>query len=262
MTEGPSMAVMSQSDGSTSVTRELVERVLGPPRYNGNEAAERITAPGTVAGLVWTAAGGRVQYIECARIGYGRPDRPGSLTLTGQVGEVLEESARIALSWIRSHAYELGLEPSPQSIKPAAQYQPHPQSYPVIRSSPEPLTSHEALEDEASSRLPLRALSAIYHKDPTHEMGMNDEAAAGMLQGLGSFYASTRHEIVNLGTRGGMVRDGASGSGEWEQESSFALPAATWDIHIHLPAGEPCWLLKCCSPLTHYRYASTALNPP
>ena len=247
MTEGPSTAAMLQSDGSLPVTRELVERVLGPPRHNGNEAAERITAPGTAAGLVWTAAGGSVQFIECARIGYGRPDRPGSLTLTGQVGEVLEESARIALSWIRSHAYELGLEPSPQNIKFAAQYQPHPQIYSIIRSSP---ASH-AVDDEASSRLPLRALSAIYHTDPNHEMGTNDEAASGILQGLGSFYASTRHEIVNMGTRGGMVRDGASGSGEWEQGSSFALPAATWDIHIHLPAGEPWWLLKCCYGTSH-----------
>lgn len=58
-----------------AVTRALVERVLGPPRHTGSEAIERITAPGTAAGLVWTAAGGSVQYVECARIGYGHPDR-------------------------------------------------------------------------------------------------------------------------------------------------------------------------------------------
>ncbi len=60
---------------SIAVTRQLVEVVLGPPKYNGHEAIERITAPGTAAGLVWTAAGGGVQYVECARIGYGHPDR-------------------------------------------------------------------------------------------------------------------------------------------------------------------------------------------
>ena len=46
---------------SVLVTREMVEAVLGPPKYNGPEALERVTAPGTAAGLVWTAAGGKVQ---------------------------------------------------------------------------------------------------------------------------------------------------------------------------------------------------------
>mmetsp|Transcript_6093 Transcript_6093/g.13222 ORF Transcript_6093/g.13222 Transcript_6093/m.13222 type:complete len:1166 (+) Transcript_6093:153-3650(+) len=98
-------------DEATVVSVELVEKVLGPPRYLGSEATERVSSPGAAAGLVWTAVGGSVQYIECARIAPGSPDKPGQLTMTGQVGEVLEESARIALSWIRAHALELGLMP-------------------------------------------------------------------------------------------------------------------------------------------------------
>ena len=59
---------------------------------------------------MWTAAGGAVQYIECLMIGsrdqQGQQGE-GSLTLTGQLGDVLEESARIALSWVRAHQREL-----------------------------------------------------------------------------------------------------------------------------------------------------------
>lgn len=92
------------------VTKEMAERVLGPARYQGSEAAERVSSPGAAAGLVWTAAGGMVQYIECVCVGTSQGERPGQLTLTGQVGDVLEESAHIALSWIRAHAAELDLD--------------------------------------------------------------------------------------------------------------------------------------------------------
>ncbi|KAL6765392.1 hypothetical protein V8C86DRAFT_2430812 [Haematococcus lacustris] len=92
----------------------LVERVLGAPRFSpAGEAALRVSGPGAAAGLVWTAVGGGVQYIECVRISPGQQGRLGRLTLTGQVGEVLEESAQIAMSWIRAHAEELGLLAQP-----------------------------------------------------------------------------------------------------------------------------------------------------
>eukprot|EP00887_Chlorella_sp_A99_P006545 scaffold3.g6545.t1 len=106
------------------VDEALVEAVLGPPRYEGHDQSERATTPGAAAGLVWTAAGGQVQYIECVCVGgahapaeggAGTGGRPatGQLTLTGQLGDVLEESARIALSWVRAHARLLGLPGGP-----------------------------------------------------------------------------------------------------------------------------------------------------
>ena len=64
-------------------------------------------AAGIVAGLVWTAAGGQVQYVECCCTSRGQPGRQGKLVLTGQAGEVLQESAHLALSWIRSHSHQL-----------------------------------------------------------------------------------------------------------------------------------------------------------
>lgn len=77
---------------------------------------------GSVAGLVWTAAGGQVQYVECCCTSRGQPGRAGKLVLTGQVGEVLQESAHLALSWIRSHSHQL------QQAALSSQLQPQPHS--------------------------------------------------------------------------------------------------------------------------------------
>lgn len=63
----------------------LLEEVLGPRRFLGHDAEHRVSEPGSVAGLVWSEAGGQVQYIECAATSHGRPGRRGTLQLTGQV---------------------------------------------------------------------------------------------------------------------------------------------------------------------------------
>src|SRR3982751_6810025 len=62
--------------------------------------------PGVAIGLAWTPVGGEVLFIEASRM-----TGSGSLTLTGQLGEVMKESARAALSWLRSHAKEYGIDP-------------------------------------------------------------------------------------------------------------------------------------------------------
>ena len=68
--------------------------------------------------MVWTSVGGAVQYVECCCVSRGQAERQGRLMLTGQVGEVLEESARIALSWIRSHASQIQPMPSAADGRP------------------------------------------------------------------------------------------------------------------------------------------------
>lgn len=105
------------------VDAALLETVLGPPKFLGHDAAHRVSAPGAAAGLVWSAGGGEVLYVEALRVGEGREGAPGTLTLTGQAGEVLEESARIALSWCRGHAAALGLPPG--GACPAARWDVH-----------------------------------------------------------------------------------------------------------------------------------------
>lgn len=103
---------LDTSSPALVVDEGMVELVLGPVKFSGAEAAERVTTPGSAAGLVWTAAGGLVQYVECAAVGCGQGSAQGRVTLTGSMGDVLQESSHIALSWVRSHAPELGIQPS------------------------------------------------------------------------------------------------------------------------------------------------------
>ncbi|XP_074303856.1 lon protease homolog 2, peroxisomal-like isoform X1 [Silene latifolia] len=86
------------------VDETLLENVLGPPRYDDRETAERVANPGVSVGLVWTVHGGEVQYVEATTMG-GK----GTLRLTGQLGSVIKESAQIALTWVRSRASDLKL---------------------------------------------------------------------------------------------------------------------------------------------------------
>ncbi|PQE02455.1 endopeptidase La [Mycobacterium sp. EPG1] len=78
---------------------------LGRPRFTP-ESAERTAVPGVATGLAVTGMGGDVLYIEA-----GATDGEPGLQLTGQLGDVMKESAQIALSYVRSHAAELGVDP-------------------------------------------------------------------------------------------------------------------------------------------------------
>jgi ATP-dependent Lon protease len=78
---------------------------LGRPRFTP-ESAERTAVPGVATGLAVTGLGGDVLYIEA-----GATDGEAGLQLTGQLGDVMKESAQIALSYVRSHAAELGVDP-------------------------------------------------------------------------------------------------------------------------------------------------------
>ena len=81
------------------VTPDVVVEMLGAPRFLDEEMEERTKDPGVAIGLAWTPAGGEVLFIEASRMA-----GTGSLTLTGQLGDVMKESARAALSWLRTHA--------------------------------------------------------------------------------------------------------------------------------------------------------------
>ncbi len=85
---------------------DSLDGYLGRPRVWKDEASDRTDVPGVATGLAVTGAGGDVLFIEAA----GMPGEPG-LTLTGQLGDVMKESARIALSYVESHAETLGIDP-------------------------------------------------------------------------------------------------------------------------------------------------------
>ena len=102
-------AARRRAEGHTEaarITPDVVTSFLGVPRFELEEVEERTRVPGVAIGLAWTPVGGDVLVIEATRMQGKR-----TLTLTGQLGDVMKESVQAALSWVRSHADELGIEP-------------------------------------------------------------------------------------------------------------------------------------------------------
>jgi len=95
--------IASEGTHTKKLTTEDIRKILGPPeyfkeKYQGNEFA------GVVTGLAWTAVGGEIMFIESS-LSKGK----GKLTLTGNLGEVMKESATIALEYIKAHAENIGI---------------------------------------------------------------------------------------------------------------------------------------------------------
>jgi ATP-dependent Lon protease len=89
---------------SVEVTEALIGELLGVPKYMHEELEERTSIPGVAIGMSWTPTGGEILFIEATRMKGSK-----TLTLTGQLGDVMKESAQAALSWVRSHVSELGI---------------------------------------------------------------------------------------------------------------------------------------------------------
>jgi len=98
-----------RAEGQTEamrITPDVVTSFLGVPRFELEEVEERTRVPGVAIGLAWTPAGGDILFIEATRMKGAR-----TLTLTGQLGDVMKESVQAALSWVRSHTDELDIAP-------------------------------------------------------------------------------------------------------------------------------------------------------
>jgi ATP-dependent Lon protease len=100
----------AESRQKALVDSDDIRQYLGRQRFFF-EAAERTSVPGVATGLAVTGTGGDVLFIEATRIA-SEDDRGTNLTLTGQLGDVMKESANIALSYVRSHAEGLGIDPA------------------------------------------------------------------------------------------------------------------------------------------------------
>tara|TARA_Y100000588_G_scaffold392998_1_gene507110 strand:- start:67 stop:2418 length:2352 start_codon:yes stop_codon:yes gene_type:complete len=87
------------------ITKTKVSDYLGAARFH-SELAERATKPGVVTGLAWTAAGGDILFVESTLM-----KGKGKLILTGQLGDVMKESATAGLTYVRSHADDFGIDP-------------------------------------------------------------------------------------------------------------------------------------------------------
>jgi ATP-dependent Lon protease len=99
--------IVGEKQAALGVTPEAVRAELGPPRHRvETEIAERTSRPGVAVGLAWTPVGGEILFVEASLVHPGR----GNVTLTGQLGQVMQESARAAITWLRSHAEIYGIE--------------------------------------------------------------------------------------------------------------------------------------------------------
>ena len=101
------VAAAAATPPTTVVGAEQVPDYLGPPRFQ-QEVAFRVSRPGVATGLAWTEAGGDVLFVEASLL----PSGHHNLILTGQLGSVMQESARAALSHVRAVSKELGIDPS------------------------------------------------------------------------------------------------------------------------------------------------------
>ncbi len=102
------VAVRIAENTASSVTVGIadLDAILGPPRFE-NEVGMRTSVPGVATGLAWTPVGGEILFVEATRT----PGR-GSLILTGQLGDVMRESAQAALSLVKTQAESLGIDPA------------------------------------------------------------------------------------------------------------------------------------------------------
>ncbi len=99
-------AAVKVAEGAQSlhVTKDLLGELLGPPRFV-SDTAERKPEVGVITGLAWTPVGGDIMFIEARRY----PGK-GDVRLTGQMGDVMKESATAAVSWTRANAVRLGID--------------------------------------------------------------------------------------------------------------------------------------------------------
>jgi ATP-dependent Lon protease len=98
--------VAMEEDVATTVTVERVEQALGKPRFT-NDVYSKGHPAGVVVGLAWTSVGGDILFIETS-LSKGK----GGLTLTGNLGNVMKESATTALSYLKAHAIDYGIDPA------------------------------------------------------------------------------------------------------------------------------------------------------
>jgi ATP-dependent Lon protease len=99
----------AEGDGEpVTITPDRVTAFLGAPRFLPEEELdERTRVPGVAVGLAWTPVGGDILFVEASKARGGK-----ALTITGQLGDVMKESAHAAVSWVRAHAVELGIDPA------------------------------------------------------------------------------------------------------------------------------------------------------
>ena len=107
---GIAVKVAENEEYEPKLTPEKISDLLGPQKFF-SEVAERTEVPGVATGLAWTPSGGDILFIEASQM-VGK----GNLILTGHLGDVMKESARASLSWVRTHVDELAINPDFEKV--------------------------------------------------------------------------------------------------------------------------------------------------
>jgi len=223
---------------------------------------------------VWTAVGGQVQYVECCCTSTGQPQRPGKLVLTGQVGEVLQESAHLALSWIRSHTHQLAAAAAASAVNQASSAASPQQAAPSLsqaeagqngvsgacpqegqapssrlfsadRTSPARSDGHGGFAGQSllpnSHQLP----SAAQASSPSSALcsTIQEAQAASMRQPEDQTSSSSGQSASPRQLTSPAAVEDAHEGVESSQTSAgvshadIVTAAGQWDVHVHLPAG-------------------------
>ena len=211
-------------------------------------------------------------YVECCCTSTGQPNRPGKLVLTGQAGEVLQESAHLALSWIRSHTHQLATAAAAAAAAPTRPDQAHPQGHTAGQVANSPAVAHTGsaqLQSSSSGLFPAaeapgmrtavlaqrQKAAANGHDDElTPEYGDNATAAqspdqttaaqcvaSGLWDACDMSPTSSSHAsaLTQTSCVAGSADVGLScySPGTAAGQIDIATAAAQWDVHVHLPAG-------------------------
>ena len=207
-----------------------------------------------------------MQYVECCSTSTGQPHRPGKLVLTGQVGEVLQESAHLALSWIRSHTHQLAAAAaaSTQTSQPSLHRADHSQPAAATDDNatagaclPQCGQQEACLHQAGSSLCEGQAVAAdpaqpawLHHHDHDH-MPSGTEAVCLTAHGdtvlkcqsLSSCQAP-QSATSSLSALSHAAEETEADVGSWQKVSGSGVSladvstaAAQWDVHVHLPAG-------------------------
>ncbi|HEU4452551.1 MAG TPA: endopeptidase La [Longimicrobium sp.] len=216
-----------KAEGKTAawtVTREVVEEVLGFPRY-GTTPAEVAPEVGVVTGLAWTASGGELMFIEALKMpGTGR------LIITGLLGDVMRESVSAAFSYVRSRAVELGI-----AREAFTEYDIHVH-FPV-GATPKDGPS-------AGAAVTLAIASSLSERPVRHDIAMTGEVTLrGKILEIGGVKEKTlaayRANITNVILPSGNRRDLRDVPGDVREKMTFHFADRMDEVFEMALLGEP-----------------------
>ena len=190
------------------VTPDVIHEVLGIPKFRlEKEVEERVQKPGVSVGLVWTPVGGDIVFIEASKMRGGK-----QFTMTGHLGEVMQESMRAALSWVRSNSERYGIDPD---FFRKLDLHIHVPSGAIPKDGP---SAGVAMVTALVSLLTGRPVQAA-RRDDGRDFALRNRAADRRDQGKGARSEARRHPRSDSAVGKRAEREGRSAAGDARRHS-------------------------------------------